>query len=163
MSLIKCPECDKEISSSIEKCIHCGYELRKENKVKGGKVIIHSYNESFAVNPSVKVYINDNFITEINKGTTKTLEIENDATLTFKSSIRSTNVNVSCDRTTEIQLSFDRGTGALKAITNVQGNDVSTNETNERVYKETVEKQNNSNNIWLIIGIICLILGLLLF
>lgn len=28
MSLIKCPECGKEISDKSEKCIHCGYPLR---------------------------------------------------------------------------------------------------------------------------------------
>ena len=30
MALIKCPECNKEISDSIEKCIHCGYQIKKD-------------------------------------------------------------------------------------------------------------------------------------
>ncbi len=30
MALIKCPECGKEISSSADKCIYCGYPLVKE-------------------------------------------------------------------------------------------------------------------------------------
>lgn len=25
MSLVKCPECNKEISDTVENCIHCGY------------------------------------------------------------------------------------------------------------------------------------------
>ncbi len=29
MSLIKCPECGKEISDKSEKCIHYGYPLKK--------------------------------------------------------------------------------------------------------------------------------------
>ena len=29
MALINCPECNKEISSTCEKCIHCGYTLNK--------------------------------------------------------------------------------------------------------------------------------------
>ncbi len=29
MSLIKCPECGKEISDKSDKCIHCGYPLKK--------------------------------------------------------------------------------------------------------------------------------------
>ena len=29
MALINCPECGKEISSQSDKCIHCGYPLRK--------------------------------------------------------------------------------------------------------------------------------------
>ena len=28
MALIKCPECNKEISDKSEKCIHCGFPLR---------------------------------------------------------------------------------------------------------------------------------------
>lgn len=28
MSLINCPECEKEISDKSEKCIHCGYPIR---------------------------------------------------------------------------------------------------------------------------------------
>ncbi len=30
MSLIKCPECGKEISSNADKCIYCGYPLAKD-------------------------------------------------------------------------------------------------------------------------------------
>ena len=29
MALIKCPECGKEISDSADKCIHCGYPIKK--------------------------------------------------------------------------------------------------------------------------------------
>lgn len=31
MSLIKCPECGKEISDSTKQCIHCGYVISNEN------------------------------------------------------------------------------------------------------------------------------------
>lgn len=34
MALIECPECGKEISDSVEKCIHCGYEVKTEKKQK---------------------------------------------------------------------------------------------------------------------------------
>lgn len=30
MALIRCPECDKEVSSEARVCPHCGYPLRKE-------------------------------------------------------------------------------------------------------------------------------------
>ena len=30
MSLIKCPDCGKEISSHAESCPHCGYPLKKK-------------------------------------------------------------------------------------------------------------------------------------
>ncbi len=29
MALIKCPECGKEVSNTIEQCIHCGYYLHR--------------------------------------------------------------------------------------------------------------------------------------
>ncbi len=34
MSLINCPECNKEISDTSSKCIHCGYQLKKKKPVK---------------------------------------------------------------------------------------------------------------------------------
>ncbi len=33
MALIKCPECNKEISDKSEVCIHCGYPLKKMNTI----------------------------------------------------------------------------------------------------------------------------------
>ena len=30
MALIKCPECDKDISDTIKKCPNCGYKFKKE-------------------------------------------------------------------------------------------------------------------------------------
>lgn len=30
MALIKCPECGKEISDTVEQCPHCGYSLKKK-------------------------------------------------------------------------------------------------------------------------------------
>ena len=33
MSLIKCPECGKEISSTVNKCIGCGYEFSKNVQI----------------------------------------------------------------------------------------------------------------------------------
>ena len=30
MALVKCPECGKEISDTVESCIHCGYVLEDE-------------------------------------------------------------------------------------------------------------------------------------
>lgn len=32
MALIKCPECNKDISTSAELCPNCGYPLHKTNK-----------------------------------------------------------------------------------------------------------------------------------
>ena len=38
MSLIKCPECGKDVSNLSEKCIHCGYPLQGQLKYKSYKV-----------------------------------------------------------------------------------------------------------------------------
>lgn len=35
MALIKCPECNKEISDKAEVCIHCGYPILKSNNKTG--------------------------------------------------------------------------------------------------------------------------------
>lgn len=34
MSIIKCPECNKEVSDQAEACIHCGYPLKKKEEQK---------------------------------------------------------------------------------------------------------------------------------
>lgn len=38
--LIKCPECGKEISDHSEKCIHCGYPLKKQNIHQNSNICI---------------------------------------------------------------------------------------------------------------------------
>ena len=40
MALIKCPECNKEISDECKVCIHCGYTLKKEKEEKKEKINI---------------------------------------------------------------------------------------------------------------------------
>lgn len=32
MAIIKCPECGHEISDTCDKCVHCGYQLRKPSQ-----------------------------------------------------------------------------------------------------------------------------------
>ena len=44
MSLIKCPDCGKEISSYVENCPHCGYPLKKKKECHAvNPVIVESY------------------------------------------------------------------------------------------------------------------------
>lgn len=44
MALIKCPECEREISDQASKCVHCGYQLKvmteKTNKFAKTIVIV---------------------------------------------------------------------------------------------------------------------------
>ena len=38
MALIKCPECGKEVSSTAQKCINCGFILNKPKRSITGKI-----------------------------------------------------------------------------------------------------------------------------
>ncbi len=40
MALIKCPECDKEISDTAKNCIHCGYVLKEDNNVTQPQTVV---------------------------------------------------------------------------------------------------------------------------
>ena len=162
MSLIKCPECNKEVSNTVDTCIHCGYKLvQKPKKIseekKEGKVIIHSYEETFIINPTVKVYKDEQYITEIARGETIELPIEENCKLTFKSSIRKKDVYVKKDYVTEIALSFNRGSGALEAITNIQSDDPVMNNINLNTYNRTIKKKKKSNAKWVILAIIIIV------
>ena len=42
MAMIKCPECNNDISDTAKKCVHCGYKFKKEINKKLTKTIIIS-------------------------------------------------------------------------------------------------------------------------
>lgn len=43
MALIKCDECQKEISDTAKTCPHCGYNFKKEQKKLNSKNIIYNF------------------------------------------------------------------------------------------------------------------------
>lgn len=45
MSLIKCPECGKEISDKATVCIHCGYPIKEETD----KINIEQNTKKFCI------------------------------------------------------------------------------------------------------------------
>lgn len=50
--LIDCPECGKEISDKSDKCIHCGYPIKKDTKcIVNGK----EYDLSFLLDDSYSI------------------------------------------------------------------------------------------------------------
>ncbi len=62
MALIKCPECQKEISDKSEKCIHCGFPLQKTNMciVNGQEkdlsfILDESYSILFKVRDMIQI------------------------------------------------------------------------------------------------------------
>lgn len=42
MSLIKCPECNHEVSTEAELCPNCGYPIKEKQKVKDNNVILEN-------------------------------------------------------------------------------------------------------------------------
>lgn len=51
MAIIKCPNCGMEVSDQAEQCIHCGYNLKKENLVVC-KDCGKTYSEQFNICPN---------------------------------------------------------------------------------------------------------------
>lgn len=62
MSLVKCPECGKEISNMAKRCINCGVPLRKvfrKTTVKSVvKIVLGILNISFSIIPFIQSYFN---------------------------------------------------------------------------------------------------------
>ncbi len=56
MSLINCPECNKEISDKSKACIYCGYPIKED---RNEKCIINGieYNISFLLDESISIPI----------------------------------------------------------------------------------------------------------
>ena len=50
MALIKCPECNKEISDKVTACPHCGYPLSETNSEK----LVEEYGEAKQKNKTNK-------------------------------------------------------------------------------------------------------------
>lgn len=44
MALIKCEECDKEISDTVKTCPHCGYKLKKSKNINNIKFDFYNSN-----------------------------------------------------------------------------------------------------------------------
>lgn len=86
MALIKCPECEREISDKAEKCIHCGYPLKPQQQIPKpqiteGKAIFSTSNDFIGLlgkytikdkdgNVVAKLKANDYFEIKINVDTT---------------------------------------------------------------------------------------------
>ena len=131
------------------------------NKEKG-KVIIHSYDEFYIVDPNVNVYINDNLITSLSKGQTYEYPITETTKITFKSSIRTTSVTVKPNVITEIRLIWNRATGSLETVCNEQNFNGVNNTINEQTYQSKLNSKKKFDKIWMVIGITVLIIGLII-
>ena len=72
MALIKCPECNKEISDKSEKCIHCGFPLKQNINTKcninGVEYDLSFILTIFEQNPNDKMKIISTFMKMTNCG-----------------------------------------------------------------------------------------------
>ena len=69
IALINCPECGKEISEKAKSCPNCGCPIDTSEPEKADNtsdyVVIHGYEETFAVDTNVKIYKNDELVGEV--------------------------------------------------------------------------------------------------
>lgn len=171
-----CSNCGKEILNNSKYCQHCGSEIpstpqaeSQQPNIKQGKVIIHSYEEVYGVNPNVKIYKDGELIASLPKANTFEYSITEPTTLTFKCSIRTARVTVYPNSNTEIRLMFDRFSGKLLAICNEQKPNDPNNYVNQQNYDNTINAQKASDGVWLkaggaiaCIAVIVILLGIVI-
>lgn len=148
MALITCPECGKEISSTVSQCPHCGFEIQSSNKVT-----ILGYTETFASSPAVSILKNGVEIGEVRQNGKIELDINEECELQFKCSFRSAECVVKPGDW--ILLSFNRTTGKLTAICTDKDN-----------YQFAINEAKGSDGkrwLWaVIIGVILFVIGYML-
>ena len=150
-------EFEKEKRQILSEASNKVNEQQPTNKGQG-KVIIHNYKEFYAVNPSVKVYIDGNLITSLSKGQDYEYPISRTTTITFKVGFRTANATVSPNAVTEIRLIWNRKTGALETVCNEQNFNGINNNINQQTYQEKLNNKKYASNVWLVIAIILLLL-----
>jgi len=121
-----CEKCGKELREGVKFCPGCGKVIENAGANNGGqapvvtngkgKLIVYGYTQWFAVKPKVDVLKNGIKVAEVYPSAKTEIDIEQDCTITFKCMFRTTVVQVKAGVTQEIQLSFDRITGDLLAM-----------------------------------------------
>lgn len=113
MSLIKCPECRKEISDKAIACPNCGMPLGRE--IRGTyDVIITREKQWFLINPKMKVTVDsvDEYILENNSSITVPLTTGSH-TIMFSSGIRKTKTDIDVTESMNINVKFNRASGEI--------------------------------------------------
>ena len=127
MALISCPECGKEISERAQSCPNCGCPIATQKEAideteDSNSVLIHGYEETFAIDTNVKIYKGDELAGEVAPASKFKLPIDGDCELTFKANMRSRKVQIRKGIDTNVFLSFDRFSGSLKAYVSSDSN-----------------------------------------
>lgn len=121
-----CEKCGKELREGVKFCPGCGKVIEDAGANSGGqapvvtngkgKLIVYGYTQWFAVKPKVDVMKNGIKVAEVYPSAKTEIDIEQDCTITFKCMFRTAVIQAKAGVTQEIQLSFDRMTGDLLAM-----------------------------------------------
>lgn len=107
--LIKCINCQKNISNQAFSCPHCGQNYNNETF----KIRILGWNQFFLIKPKVDIYFNNNYVGSVGKNDYFEKEINRQTHVLFKcyGKTKKILVNGMCD--IEIKLKWDRIYGRL--------------------------------------------------
>lgn len=113
MSLIKCPECGKEISDKAATCPNCGMPLRREDRGTYD-VIITREKQWFLVNPKIRITVDavDEYSLANNDSITIPLTTGSH-TIIFSSGMRKTQADIEVTESMNIGVKFNRTTGEI--------------------------------------------------
>lgn len=111
-----CNKCGYEISSNAQFCPKCGYKIERNNAIETDVYIltINRAKQWFAINPSVKIIVDEH--TEYRIGNGKTISITIPAgvhTIGFFCGIRNKIVDINMSSDLTINIKWNRLTGSL--------------------------------------------------
>ena len=112
-----CSNCGKELKDTAKFCSGCGHKVEdvvQPEVATSSVVTIYGYKEDYAINMAVKVFCNGEEIGKVEHDGKMEINVEGEADLKFKCSIRSATCRVKGGDT--VVLSFDRVTGSLNAL-----------------------------------------------
>lgn len=152
--ITRCPLCGKEFDLTLDdtigditiQCPQCNtsFVAKNKNEVKessnkSNTLIVHGYEEWFAICPKIKIFKDEVLIGKVSRKGIFPIEIDKDCTLKFKNGLRNTLVNVKKGVDTHILLYVDRFTGAFKAMTANDDNlDLITNSKEQKSWNATI-------------------------
>ncbi len=113
MSLIRCPECKKEISDKATACPNCGMPLRLEDRGTYD-VIITREKQWYLINPKMKVIVDSVHEYNLENGKSITVPLTTGThIILFSLSIRKTQTSINVTENMSINVKCNRTTGEI--------------------------------------------------
>ena len=113
MSLIKCSECGKEVSSKAKSCPNCGCPIYEEKEES--KVIIYGLSQMGILGGKLKIYVDGEYVGEVKKGQNLEIPIDKDCIITAKCGINPSKgkIGVKAGKTTKIKYEYNKLSGSF--------------------------------------------------